>query len=116
MDHASLGRLALRVSINTLSDYIVKVQVYPSYTTWIHHDESDLPLPLLVIDNTSQPQMSDMTACLNDLGYIPLNTEQIEPTQGVIGETSNDLTQAKRNESNSLYASANDELYPVLTI
>ncbi|GJV64276.1 retrotransposon gag domain, retroviral aspartyl protease [Tanacetum coccineum] len=50
--------------------------------------------------------MSDMTACLNDLGYIPLNTEQIEPTQGVIGETSNDLTQAKRNELQRLYKSS----------
>ncbi|GJT22239.1 hypothetical protein Tco_0892176 [Tanacetum coccineum] len=38
--------------------------------------------------------MSDMTACLNDLNYIPLNNEQNEPTQGDIGETSNDPTQA----------------------
>ncbi|GKC12051.1 hypothetical protein Tco_1008833, partial [Tanacetum coccineum] len=59
-----------------------------------------------------QPQMSDMTACLNDLNYIPLNNEQNEPTQGDIGETSNDLTQAKRNEFEELYASANEELYP----
>nr|GEW42348.1 hypothetical protein [Tanacetum cinerariifolium] len=28
-----------------------------------------------------------MTACLNDLSYIPLNYEQNEPTQGDIGET-----------------------------
>ncbi|GJX83218.1 zinc finger, PHD-type containing protein [Tanacetum coccineum] len=56
--------------------------------------------------------MSDMTACLNDLNYIPLNNEQNEPTQGDIGETSNDLTQAKRNEFEELYASANEELYP----
>ncbi|GJV20536.1 hypothetical protein Tco_1369556 [Tanacetum coccineum] len=53
-----------------------------------------------------------MTACLNDLNYIPLNNEQNEPTQGDIGETSNDLTQAKRNEFEELYASANEELYP----
>ncbi|GKB45829.1 hypothetical protein Tco_0896582 [Tanacetum coccineum] len=56
--------------------------------------------------------MSDMTACLNDLSYIPLNNEQNEPTQGDIGETSNDPTQAKRNEFQELYASANEELYP----
>ncbi|GJV26133.1 hypothetical protein Tco_1378828 [Tanacetum coccineum] len=56
--------------------------------------------------------MSDMTACLNDLNYIPLNNEQNEPTQGDIGETSNDPTQAKRNEFEELYASANEELYP----
>ncbi|GJT71555.1 reverse transcriptase domain-containing protein [Tanacetum coccineum] len=35
--------------------------------------------------------MSDMTACLNDLGYIPLNTEQIEPTQGVIGKLTDSI-------------------------
>ncbi|GJU14449.1 retrotransposon gag domain, retroviral aspartyl protease [Tanacetum coccineum] len=56
--------------------------------------------------------MSDMRACLNDLSYIPLNNEQNEPTQGDIGETSNDPTQAKRNEFEELYASANEELYP----
>nr|GEX59319.1 probable RNA-dependent RNA polymerase 5 [Tanacetum cinerariifolium] len=56
--------------------------------------------------------MSDMTACLNELSYIPLNNEQNEPTQGDIGETSNDPTQAKRNEFKELYASANEELYP----
>nr|GEZ16711.1 hypothetical protein [Tanacetum cinerariifolium] len=77
-----------------------------------YHGESDLPPPPPVIDNTRQPQMSDMTTCLNDLGYIPLNNEQNEPTQGNIGETSNDPTQAKRNEFEELYASANKELYP----
>ncbi|GKC10397.1 hypothetical protein Tco_1007179, partial [Tanacetum coccineum] len=46
--------------------------------------------------------MSDMTACLNDLGYIPSNNEQNEPTQGDIGETSNEPTQAKRNEFEEL--------------
>nr|GFB55359.1 hypothetical protein [Tanacetum cinerariifolium] len=70
---------------------------------------SDLPPP--PPDNTRQPQMSDMTACLNELSYIPLNNEQNEPTQGDIGETSNDPTQAKRNELEELYASANEELY-----
>nr|GEV74004.1 hypothetical protein [Tanacetum cinerariifolium] len=79
--------------------------------TWIHHGESDLPPPFLVIDNTRQPQMSDMTACFNDLSYIPLNNKQNEPTQGDISETSNDLTQAKHNKFEELYASANKELW-----
>ncbi|GJY83316.1 hypothetical protein Tco_0496692 [Tanacetum coccineum] len=56
--------------------------------------------------------MSDMTACLNDLSYIPPNNEQNEPTQGDIGETSNESTQVKRNEFEELYASTNEELYP----
>ncbi|GKD53918.1 hypothetical protein Tco_1287305 [Tanacetum coccineum] len=56
--------------------------------------------------------MSDMIACLNDLSYIPLINEQNEPTQGDIGETSNDPTQAKCNKFKELYASANEELYP----
>nr|GEU59675.1 hypothetical protein [Tanacetum cinerariifolium] len=53
-----------------------------------------------------------MIACLNDLSYIPLNNEQNEPTQRDIGETSNDPTQAKRNNFEELYATANKELYP----
>ncbi|GJU08356.1 hypothetical protein Tco_1124786 [Tanacetum coccineum] len=56
--------------------------------------------------------MSDMTACLNNLSYIPPNNEQNEPTQGDIGETSNELTQAIRNEFEELYTNANEELYP----
>nr|GEX04838.1 hypothetical protein [Tanacetum cinerariifolium] len=44
--------------------------------------------------------------------YIPPNNEHNEPTQGDIGETSNELTQASRNEFEELYASANEELYP----
>ncbi|GJS87893.1 zinc finger, PHD-type containing protein [Tanacetum coccineum] len=59
----------------------------PSYKTWIHHGEPDLPPPPPVINNIRQPQMSDMTACLKDLSYIPLNNEQNEPTQGDICET-----------------------------
>ncbi|GJZ47683.1 reverse transcriptase domain-containing protein, partial [Tanacetum coccineum] len=105
-------RLVLWVPIKHLSDHISKYGFDPSYNTWIHHGEPDLPLPPPVIDNTRQPQMSDMTACLNDLRYIPLNNEQNEPTQGDIGETTNDPTQAKRNEFKELYASANEELYP----
>ncbi|GJX29039.1 hypothetical protein Tco_0237118 [Tanacetum coccineum] len=56
--------------------------------------------------------MSDMTTYLNDLSYIPPNNEQNEPTQGDIGETSNEPIQAKHNEFEELYASANEELYP----
>ncbi|GJS90484.1 zinc finger, PHD-type containing protein [Tanacetum coccineum] len=37
--------------------------------------------------------MSDMTACLNDLNYIPLNNEQNEPTQGIISShTAKEMT------------------------
>nr|GEW06006.1 hypothetical protein [Tanacetum cinerariifolium] len=93
-------------------DHISKYGFDPNYKTWIHHREPDLPPPSPVIDNTRQPHMSDITACLNDLSYIPLNNEQNEPTQGDIGETSNDPNQAKRNEFEELYASANKELYP----
>ncbi|GKA62397.1 reverse transcriptase domain-containing protein [Tanacetum coccineum] len=56
--------------------------------------------------------MSDMAMCLNGLSYIPPNNEQNKPTQGDIGETSNELTQAQCTEFEELYASANEELYP----
>ncbi|GJZ13743.1 hypothetical protein Tco_0548973 [Tanacetum coccineum] len=56
--------------------------------------------------------MIDMTALLNDLSYIPPNNEHNEPTQRDIGETSNEPTQATRNEFEELYVSANEELYP----
>nr|GEY39522.1 hypothetical protein [Tanacetum cinerariifolium] len=64
-----------------------------------------------IIHNTTQPQMSDMISCLNDLSYIPLNNEQNEPTQKDIDKTSNELTQAIRNEFDELYLSANEEMY-----
>nr|GFA35863.1 hypothetical protein [Tanacetum cinerariifolium] len=54
---------------------------------------------------------SDMTACLNDLSYIPPNNEQNEPSQGDIGETSNELTQAIRSEFLELYESTNEDSY-----
>nr|GEY73569.1 hypothetical protein [Tanacetum cinerariifolium] len=79
--------------------------------TWVHHGEPNLPPPSPVIDNTRQPQMSDMIALLNDLSYIPPNNEQNEPTQGDIGETSNEPTQDKHNEFEELYVTANEELY-----
>nr|GEV93511.1 hypothetical protein [Tanacetum cinerariifolium] len=83
----------------------------PGYKTWVHHDESNLPSLPPVIDNTRKPQMSDMIALLNDLSYILPNNEQNEPTQVDIDEISNELTQAKCNEFEELYASANEELY-----
>nr|GFB19318.1 hypothetical protein [Tanacetum cinerariifolium] len=55
--------------------------------------------------------MSDMTVCLNDLSYIPPINEQNKQTQEDIGETSNEPTQAKRNDFEELYANANEELY-----
>nr|GEV04862.1 hypothetical protein [Tanacetum cinerariifolium] len=105
-------RLVLWVSIKHLSDHISNYGFDPNYKTWIHHGKPNLPLPPPVIDNTRQPQMSDMTACLKELSYIPLNNEQNKPTQRDIGETSNDPTQAKCNVFEELYASANEELYP----
>ncbi|GKF14853.1 hypothetical protein Tco_0056315 [Tanacetum coccineum] len=105
-------RLVLWVSIKHLSDHITRYGWNPGYKTWVHHGEPDLPPPPPVIDNTRQPQMNDMIALLNDLSYIPPNNEQNEPTQGDIGETSNEPTQSKRNEFEELYASANEELYP----
>nr|GFC15091.1 hypothetical protein [Tanacetum cinerariifolium] len=46
------------------------------------------------------------------ISYIPPNNEHNEPTQGDICDTSNEPTQATRNEFEELYASANEELYP----
>ncbi|GJU64130.1 F-box domain containing protein [Tanacetum coccineum] len=54
------------------------------YKTWVHHGEPALPPPPPVRDNTRQLQMSDMTASLNDLSYIPPNNKHNEPTQGDI--------------------------------
>ncbi|GJV66599.1 hypothetical protein Tco_1482108 [Tanacetum coccineum] len=105
-------RTILWVSIKHLSDHIMRHGFDLGYKTWVHHGEPALPPPPLVIDNTRQPQMSDMTTLLNDLSYIPPNNEHNEPTQGDIGETSNEPTQATRNEFEELYASANEELYP----
>nr|GEY70835.1 hypothetical protein [Tanacetum cinerariifolium] len=82
------------------------------YKTWVHHGELALPPRSPIINNTRQPQMSDMTVLLNDLSYITPNNEHNEPTQGDIGETSNEPTQATCNEFEELYASANKDLYP----
>ncbi|GJR03805.1 reverse transcriptase domain-containing protein [Tanacetum coccineum] len=105
-------RTVLWVSIKNLPKHITRYGWDPGYKTWVHHGEADLPPPPPVIDNTRQSQMSDMIALLNDLCYILPNNEQKEPTQGDIGETNNEPTQAKRNEFEELYASTNEELYP----
>ncbi|GKA85230.1 hypothetical protein Tco_0806884 [Tanacetum coccineum] len=105
-------RTVLWVSIENLPKHITRYGWDPGYKTWVHHGEPDLPPPPLVLDNTRQPQMSDMISLLNDLSYIPPNNEQHEPTQGDISETSNEPTQDKRNEFEELYANANEELYP----
>nr|GEZ32166.1 hypothetical protein [Tanacetum cinerariifolium] len=78
-------RTILWVSIKHLSDHITRHGFDLIYKTWVHHGEPALPLPPPVIDNTRQHQMSDMTALLNDLSYIPPNNEHNEPTQGDIG-------------------------------
>nr|GFA61395.1 hypothetical protein [Tanacetum cinerariifolium] len=105
-------RTVLWVSNKYLPKHIKRYGWDPGYKTWVHHGKPNLPSPPPVIDNTRQPQMSDMIVLLNDLSYIPMNNDQNEPTQGDIGETSNEPTQAKRNEFKELYASANEELYP----
>nr|GFA15390.1 hypothetical protein [Tanacetum cinerariifolium] len=105
-------RTILWVSIKHISDHIMRHGFDLGYKTWVHHGEPALPPPPPVIDSTRQPQMSDMKALLNDLSYIHPNNEHNEPTQGDISETSNEPTQATRNEFEELYASANEELYP----
>ncbi|GKB27364.1 hypothetical protein Tco_0866765 [Tanacetum coccineum] len=50
------------------------------YKTWVYHGEPALSPSLPVIDNTRRPQMSDMTALLNDLSYIPPNNEHNDNT------------------------------------
>ena len=105
-------RNILSVHIKHLSDHVMRKGWDPSYKIWVEHGEPALPMPPPIIDNTRQPLMSDMTALINDLSYIPPNNEHNEPTQGDIGETSNEPTQGTRNEFEELYASANEELYP----
>nr|GEZ97480.1 hypothetical protein [Tanacetum cinerariifolium] len=78
-------RTIVWVSIENLPKHITRYGWDPGYKKWAHHGKLDLPPPLLVIDNTRQPQMSYMIALLNDLSYVPPNNEQNEPTQGDIG-------------------------------
>nr|GEW73522.1 hypothetical protein [Tanacetum cinerariifolium] len=93
-----------RSSRDTAEDHIIRHGFDLGYKTWVHHGELDLPPPSPLIDNTRQPQMSDMTVLLNDLSYIPPNNKH--------NETSNKPTRATRNEFEELYASVNEELYP----
>nr|GEV81723.1 hypothetical protein [Tanacetum cinerariifolium] len=106
------SRRSSHSSRDTAEDHIMRHGFDLGYKTWVHHGEPAPPPPPPVIDNTRQPQMSDMTALLNDLRCIPSNNEHNEPTQRDIGETSNKPTQATHNEFEELYASANEKLYP----
>nr|GEW59599.1 hypothetical protein [Tanacetum cinerariifolium] len=83
--------MVIKSIVFTLFERILKYGFDPSYKTWVHHGEPDLPSPPPVINNTRQPQISDMTACLNDLSYIPLNNEQNEPTQRDTGDANKDV-------------------------
>jgi hypothetical protein len=78
----------------------------PTYTQWKDHGEPDPPNndQYDILDNTTQREMSDMGACLNDILDIPPNNDQNdildipsnnEPTHGNIGETSNKLMKRK---------------------
>ncbi|GJZ42960.1 hypothetical protein Tco_0590215, partial [Tanacetum coccineum] len=84
----------------------------PLYIVWDKHGEPTLPTPPPQATPTPPPLRSDMTALLDDLSYIPPNNEHNEPIQGDISETSNEPTQATRNEFEDLYSSANEALYP----
>ncbi|GJY81129.1 hypothetical protein Tco_0493880 [Tanacetum coccineum] len=98
--------------IEWIGDHITDNGWDPLYTVWDKHGEPALPTPPLQATPTPPPLMSDMTALLDDLSYIPLNNEHNEPTQGDIGETSNEPNKATRNEFEELYFSANEVLYP----
>nr|GEX02971.1 hypothetical protein [Tanacetum cinerariifolium] len=74
-------RTILWVSIENLPKRITRYGWDPGHKTLVHHIELDLPPPPPIIDNTRQPQMSDMIELLNDLSYIPLNNDQNETTQ-----------------------------------
>ncbi|GKF95244.1 hypothetical protein Tco_0287979, partial [Tanacetum coccineum] len=96
-----------RKPIEWIGDHITDNGWDPLYTVWDKHGEPAPPTP-----PPPPPLMSDMTSLLDDLSYIPPNNEHNEPTQGDIGETSNEPTQATRNEFEELYSSANEALYP----
>ena len=101
------------VSLDLLKSHISENGWDPTYTQWREHGEPD---PLPIQDNTTQCEMSDMRACINDIFDIPPNNEQNEPTLPNIGETSNEPAQATtppvRNEYEELLASSTQPLYP----
>nr|GEZ25539.1 hypothetical protein [Tanacetum cinerariifolium] len=80
-------RILLWVSIENLSRHITNYGFDLSYKTWIHHGELDLPPPPPVIDNTRQPQMSDMTTCLNDLSYIHMNSDKMSQLKEILAKS-----------------------------
>ncbi|GJZ71208.1 hypothetical protein Tco_0635059 [Tanacetum coccineum] len=98
--------------IEWIGDHITDNGWDPLYTVWDKHGEPAPPTPPPQATPTPPPLMSDMTSLLDDLSYIPPNNEHNEPTQEDIGETSNEPTQATRNEFEELYSSANEALYP----
>ncbi|GJS87956.1 hypothetical protein Tco_0770592 [Tanacetum coccineum] len=63
--------------IEWIGDHITDNGWDPLYTVWDKHGEPAPPTPPLL--------MSDMTALLDNLSYIPPNNEHNEPTQGDIG-------------------------------
>ncbi|GJS91045.1 pyruvate kinase [Tanacetum coccineum] len=65
-------RLVSWVSIKNLSCHITNYGFDPSYKTWIHHGEPDLPPTSPVIDNTRQAQISDMTAFEGVTHFCPV--------------------------------------------
>jgi hypothetical protein len=101
------------VSLDILKSHISQNGWDPAYTQWREHGEPD---PLPIEDNTTQCEMIDMRACLNDILDIPLNNEQNVPTPPNTGETSNEPAQATtppvRNEYEELLASSTQPLYP----
>ncbi|GKG28843.1 hypothetical protein Tco_0416208, partial [Tanacetum coccineum] len=84
--------------IKWIGDHITDNGWDPLYTVWDKHGELAPPTPPPQATPTPPPLMSDMTSLLDDLSYIPSNNEHNEPTQGDIGETSNEPTQATRND------------------
>nr|GEU44548.1 hypothetical protein [Tanacetum cinerariifolium] len=60
-------RTVLWVSIENLPKYITRYGWDPGYKTWVYHGEPNLPPPPPVIDNTRQPQMSDMIVANEEL-------------------------------------------------
>nr|GEU55718.1 leucine-rich repeat-containing protein [Tanacetum cinerariifolium] len=91
--------LVLWVSIKYLSDHISKYGFDPSYKTWIHHGESDLPPPPSVIDNTRQPQRYCMKN--SKRGSIPMQ-EKLKLSKSQSASTPTEL----KRMQNVPYASA----------
>nr|GEY97266.1 putative gamma-thionin [Tanacetum cinerariifolium] len=77
-------------------------------TTTTHHiTHHHSPPPQLIPPPPPPPLLAEST-CRVHIRFVP----SPQPSEGDIGETSNEPTQATRNEFEELYASANEELYP----